>query len=483
MKFKTRIMVSCLLAITSLSAQAQSQPPIASQGGAFSGLPVDLLPPGARALGLAGAFSAVADDATAAVANPAGLTILTSPELSVHFRDSDASIPFLDQDAYNSAFLSTAGDLIKDYTDSSTDVSFASVVKPFDRWVISAYYLNQINVSAQAPTEVVFDSVNVDSYTNINALGAKIESLGLSVAFRVNDFISIGLTVAENTIELQSTDLWNLDNFSDLEFLLADFFGNGTPAEYADVLVDRVQFGNTVDDEGDDITFNVGVLFNPAGTWSGSIVYREGAEFDLRSTSVFRTAFGCSEGSGQLFDDCIESQILPVSLGNDDRPTRAKPATPNTLTFGAAWRPTDTLMLSLDINNIAYDDLTPTRQITYGFQFDIDDEPFRQDFNDPSIIALEGQLTEEISDAWTYHFGVEKVFPLSGDGFLSMTTLSLRGGAFTDDDHNGTTLIDGDQTHATLGIGATFGNHVQIDMAAEFSDNVDNVVLSAIYRF
>ena len=64
-----------------------------------------------------------------------------------------------------------------------------------------------------------------------------------------------------------------------------------------------------------------------------------------------------------------------------------------------------------------------------------------------------------------------------------MTTFSLRGGAFTDDDHNGTTLIDGDETHATIGLGATFGNHLQVDLAAEFSDDVDNFVVSAIYRF
>ena len=41
---------------------------VGTSGGDFSGLPVDLLPPGARSLGLAGAFTAVADDATAAVA-------------------------------------------------------------------------------------------------------------------------------------------------------------------------------------------------------------------------------------------------------------------------------------------------------------------------------------------------------------------------------------------------------------------------------
>ena len=172
-----------------------------------------------------------------------------------------------------------------------------------------------------------------------------------------------------------------------------------------------------------------------------------------------------------------------MALDNNDRATKANPVIPDTLTFGVAWRPTDTLLLSLDINNISYADLTPTRPFTFGFRFDLNDVPFRQNFNDPSIVGLQGPITEKISDAWTYHFGVEKVFPLSGDGFLSMTTLSLRGGAFTDDDHNGTELIDGDETHITIGLGATFGNHIQLDVAAEFSDNVDNLVLSGIYRF
>jgi long-subunit fatty acid transport protein len=482
MELQKRILVGCLLAVCSIAVQAQERPPTASQGGAFSGLPVDLLPPGARALGLAGAFSAVADDATAAVANPAGLTILTSPEISMHFRDTDADIEFLDQEAFNSGFLSNAGDIIKNYEDSSTDVSFASYVKPFERWVFSAYYLNQVDISSQAPTDIVFDASGVDTYTNTNALSAKIESLGVSLAFRVNDFISIGISAAETNIELQSIDLWSVDSFTDLEFLLEDFFGNGTAAEYAGVLTDTFTFGNTVDDEDDDIAFNVGILFNPAGTWSGSIVYREGADFDLRSTSVFRTAFGCT-GSGQLADDCADAGILPVSLGNNDGRTDAKPAIPDTLTFGVAWRPTDTLLLSLDLNNVAYDDLTPTRPVTYGFEFDLNNLTDRALFNDPSIVNLQGPVVEEIDDAWTFHFGVEKVFPLSGDGFLSMTTLSLRGGAFTDEDHDGVALIDGDDTHITMGVGATFGNHVQIDLAAEFSDAVDNLVLSGIYRF
>ena len=50
--------------------------------------------PGARSLGMGGAFAAVADDATAAFANPAGLTQLTRPEISVEGRHWSYSTPF-----------------------------------------------------------------------------------------------------------------------------------------------------------------------------------------------------------------------------------------------------------------------------------------------------------------------------------------------------------------------------------------------------
>ena len=49
---------------------------------AFSGFQFNFNNPGARSLGMGGAFVAVADDATAVIANPAGLVILQRPELS-----------------------------------------------------------------------------------------------------------------------------------------------------------------------------------------------------------------------------------------------------------------------------------------------------------------------------------------------------------------------------------------------------------------
>src|SRR5438034_9398693 len=53
----------------------------------LSGLQFNFGNPGARSLGMGGAFLGRADDASAAEANPAGLTILRKPEISVEARN------------------------------------------------------------------------------------------------------------------------------------------------------------------------------------------------------------------------------------------------------------------------------------------------------------------------------------------------------------------------------------------------------------
>src|SRR5919198_5041141 len=52
----------------------------------FGGFQFNFNNPGARALGMGGAFLAVADDATAVVTNPAGLPTLQRPEMSAEVK-------------------------------------------------------------------------------------------------------------------------------------------------------------------------------------------------------------------------------------------------------------------------------------------------------------------------------------------------------------------------------------------------------------
>src|SRR3954468_3606225 len=91
----------------------------------LSGLQFNFGNPGARSLAMGGAFLGLADDASAAESNPAGLTILRKPEISIEGRNY-----MQDQ------VLTTSGtfpNLVRtpfaNYSDR-IELSFASVVAP-----------------------------------------------------------------------------------------------------------------------------------------------------------------------------------------------------------------------------------------------------------------------------------------------------------------------------------------------------------------
>ena len=61
-----------------------------------AGIQFNFSTPGARSLGLGGAFLGLADDATAAYTNPAGLTTLSKPEVSLEVRQWNFTSTFTD---------------------------------------------------------------------------------------------------------------------------------------------------------------------------------------------------------------------------------------------------------------------------------------------------------------------------------------------------------------------------------------------------
>ncbi|MCK5376295.1 MAG: hypothetical protein KAJ97_04375, partial [Acidobacteria bacterium] len=81
------LVVFVAVAITGATASAQETP---------STFEFSFSNPGARSLGFGGAFAALADDATAAFANPAGLVQLVLPEVSVELRHWRYSTPYIE---------------------------------------------------------------------------------------------------------------------------------------------------------------------------------------------------------------------------------------------------------------------------------------------------------------------------------------------------------------------------------------------------
>lgn len=154
-KLVGRVVVFVWLFVCSLvQAQTPIEPPVIN--------------PGARSLALGGAFVAVADDATAAYANPSGLVQLLRPEISVELR------------AWSDDRVGVASDL--------SGLGFASFVLPRKRWSLAFY--GQTLASVEFPVDSI---TNQDVFIPLSTL--TIASAGVSAAVRLSDALSVGLGI------------------------------------------------------------------------------------------------------------------------------------------------------------------------------------------------------------------------------------------------------------------------------------------------
>ncbi len=450
-----RILLPVLLlaGVWSQSALAQDRPQpcfvTGTCGANIPAIPFDLLPPGARSLGLGGAFAAVADDATAAEANPAGQTILTRPELSLHGRHADYDITVFDPNALDAVAGNAVGPgPVTGYDDTNTKVSFASFVYPFERFVLSAYYQNTGEVRANSNI-TSFNSRFIDTYNATTDLDVEQESFGISGAFRVNDLISIGASIKYAKLDLEYFTASSILDFSDVEFNIG-----GDPATNAGTIneIDALLLGAEGDDH--DIAWNAGLLINPNGKVSFGLVYKDGGSYEVDTAVGYLNVFNCNGLAGCTAPPVNETTLLDSGRQNLELP--------DVFSIGIAARPTDTWLLSLQIDHIDYGDLPPPASTSLIF----------------GVPANVTDLNAEIS----VHAGVEKTF-LFEQPVLGMSLLNVRAGIFSDRDHDGYADIDTGGRHYTFGLGTVFGENFQLDLGAEWSDKVDNVVMSAVYRF
>lgn len=440
-----------LLAVAGVPGQAiaqSDQTPCFETGdcaAALPAIPFDILPPGARSLGIGGAFVGVADDATAAEANPAGMTILTRPEISLHGRHASYDVEFLDPNGFDGIFAGadTPNPPIGTFDDSNSTVSFASFVYPFSRFVIAGYYQNGGRIEDES-TIVGFEPTFIDTFIASTFIDAEVESYGLSGAFRLNDMFSIGVSLKSTSTDVTYIQASTISDFFDQE--------DGDP-DLADQIDDEVTLASTNRIDDDDFTWNVGLLINPNGKFSAGVVYRENGSYDADQSLIFTGVANCNG-----VPNCNLPPITPTELSR----TSDSFDLPDIFSVGLAWRPTDTWLLAFQLDNVGYDDQP---------------EPAGT-----SLIFGEPIATDELNDEWIWHAGVEKVF-IFDKAFLGMSLLSLRGGAFSSPDHDGYDQLDTDDTSYTVGFGTVFGERFQVDAAWQFADQIDTFVMSGVYRF
>jgi long-subunit fatty acid transport protein len=406
--------------------------------------------PGARSTALGGAFVALADDATAAFANPAGLVQLLRPEVSFELRRRQYSTPYTvggrASGAPTGQGIDTVDGVRTAISETTTSgVSFLSFVYPGNRWSLALFRHQLADFSIATEINGLFGDAEGGetrrwedqlTTTDLDIIGT-----GLSGAYQVSDRLSLGFGVSyfSGKVDNQGAT-YDVDSYPDPSWDRNSF------------LHERMWVSTSFVVDDSDVGFNVGVLWKFADSWRLGGVYRQGPRFHYELYN--RAGPLNDEPEGTILESVTDRSI----------------AFPDVWGLGVAYR-------------------SPDGSLTVGFEWD------RVEY---SIIAetLDSPLVDTslatIDDANELHLGVEYVF------LKSSPLIAVRGGIWRDPDHR-FRFLGGDDPyddafnyaiyrqgedilHVTMGVGIAF-KAFQIDLGADLSQNSDVFALSAIYSF
>jgi long-subunit fatty acid transport protein len=386
---------------------------------------------------MGGAFVAVADDATAVIANPAGLVILQRPELSAEVKFSHFRNTF---NAFSNSQADGATNTVRSRTfdDDVVTPSFFSFVFPTERVVVAAFIRELINYKSSFESEGVF----------FTGLGGG----GLSRAFPSRSDLDIqalnfGLGAGLN-LEKEHPMLPNIG--ASLEFSIGrirarlerfntvSFDG---PTNFNDPIDTEVVDGTDVG-----IGFNVGALWHPVKDLGVGLVYRRGPRYD--------TSFSITRPGG----------------ASESRPFGFK--VPDVYAAGVSYRFFERLTVGFEATYIQYS------QLTKRFQVPLAD-----------TVATD----YKVDDGVELHVGAEYIF------FIRDIPLAARAGFYRNPDHrirftgprtNTEAVLEGliyaggkDRYHGTAGIGIVPFPGFQLDFAGNYSKDVREFSVSTVFRF
>jgi len=281
---------------------------------------------GARALGMGGAFIAVADDATAASWNPAGLVQLERPELSV----------------VGAGFYRSENNQFADHPESSggqhvsnAGLNYLSAAYPFTllnrNMIVSINYQHLYDFSRQ--WDFMFASGRDVQNLDFSASGG-LYAWGLAYALQIVPQLSFGFT---------------------LNFWQDGIYRNGWDTEQTGTLVHKLPYG----DQAWTYRFttkhryafsgfnaNVGLLWNVTEQLALGAVIRTPFTADLKH-----------EYSSEY------KQVLPsgeIPVGYDSKATDEELDMPMSFGFGVAFRFSDRMTLSADAYHTAWQDFILT---------------------------------------------------------------------------------------------------------------------------
>jgi len=413
--------------------------------------------PGARSLGLGGAFAALADDATAAFANPAGLVQLVSPEVSAELRHWRYSTPYIVGGRYEGELtgigLDTTDGLRTAVSEEQlTGLSFLSIVYPKGNWSFAVYSHQLANFRARTDTQGLFPGeVFFRAFDRRWSTELDIVSYGAAGAYRVSDRFSLGLGIVYFRGRLDAPIEWAFPEDIDT---LEGIFG---PTSY---LPERQLANGVMAIDDSDWGLSAGLLWGFAERWSLGAFYRQGPEFKL-VYDITAGPLAYLDSSAFTSGATILTIATPIQF-------------PDVYGLGIAYR-------------------SPDGKLAVGFEWDrVGYSSIFSSFDPVVLETLDPDVETEVhlsaDDGDEFRLGAEYAF-------LDLNpVLAIRAGVWLDPDHRFRSdhpddpehraLFPGgeDEIHFAVGLGLAFKSF-QIDLTADFSDLVDTASLSVIYSF
>lgn len=463
--FWTRAAVAAVLVAVALPAGAVTDEEI------FRDLRFNFINPGGRALGMGGAFVSLADDATAAQANPAGLVRLARPEFFGEFRFASYDTVGTFQQVENTfnpdriTTTNTATD-----ADSVANPSFLSYVIPFRRVALGFSRLELLNFESRATNRysVVDGSQpapdNSGFIESIGAVDLQVVNYNVSAGISLHRTFSVGATVTYSRLAQQSV----VGNF------ITDLFPVSPEPD-----IRRFELWRTsADGSDDDVLFNAGFLWAPIESLSIGGVWRQGGDYTVEN--VLAADGDPSDSYGSLASVPFQAACDVTYTTGASCAFQNEFHLPDVYSLGVSWRPLPALTLALDAVQIDYSSLV---------------EGFQPLLNAQNLFRAEEDARYTVDDQLNLAFGIEYV--LRG----GETPVSLRGGWHQDKDNrlradfpgeagndfilsnNETFPGRDDLDHITLGVGAVFGKNFQFDAAVDYSKETVEAVASFIHRF
>jgi long-subunit fatty acid transport protein len=417
------------------------------------GAQFDFSRPGARSLGMGGAFAALADDGTAALQNPAGLPTLAKPEVMVEGRSSRLSTPYTEGGRLlgtpTNLGVDTVSGLVRADAKSDLDrISWASVVLPKGGFAIAGYYWSASAADTSFRTNGPFSGDQRDLPAD-NSLNYDIKGVGAAVAYHLKNGIAVGVGATHYDFSLHS--LTSRYGFTSTGCgscnQVGQFYGapSFVPAGVAD---QQTQ-------DGTDHTwgFNFGVLAQMSRKLQIGYGIRIAPKFQFKAVN---------RGDAQLGDVVTKSVTGTFHV-------------PDILAAGIVYRPSDALTISTEYKRVRYSVLLDGYSLVLAYPAP---PPAGADYKADDGSELHGGLEYAIKSQKNFFF--------------------LRGGAWYDPQHTvyfvgGSAVGGGFPTlqlpksesvmHGSGGLGVDLGGHLLIDGAVDVSKRLTIASATATLRF